>query len=204
MNSATATIDNHLRFIYRPSDTIELPPVRRSITTLQAKTDNMPEEQSVEQEGQNSITEFRPVSDKVFEEAERILALYHSDYDADESSERLAFQLGKFVREHKSQAITALSNIIIQQEERLQDTICDTLQALGRLGHPFSYQQRLWLLEKMLQSGFARVRYGAVLGLAYLRDEHSIPYIMAAAGKEVIPELKATFNDVVLYLERKE
>lgn len=205
MTSVATALTNQNPWIYSPSDTgTSLPLPERRVIESQAKTDDRPAIRLAPEgrEGLDNTTDLRPVSDSVFKEAERILAFYYSDCDSDESGQRLALHVRTFVQEFRSQAVRALSNTIIQQEEEFQDAICDTLQILGCLEYPSNHLQRLWLLEKMLQSRFARIRYGAALGLAYLRDEHSTSYLQAAIEKEIIPELKATFNNVLSYLER--
>jgi hypothetical protein len=204
--TSTATAQSNLspRIISLSDTGLVSPPPRRRVIDSPARTDNKPiqRELVVEgQEGASTTTELRPDSNSAYEEAERILACYYSDCDPDEAGQRLATQIRAFIRKFGSQAVKALSSTIIQEGEKFQDAICDTLQILGCHEHMGSYLERRWLLEKLLKSRFSRIRYGAALGLAYMQAAQSIPYLRAAIENETIPELKATFSNVLSSLE---
>jgi hypothetical protein len=77
----------------------------------------------------------------------------------------------------------------------------ETLRVVGRIHHPTTYRDRLWLLERGLYSASARVRDGAVLGLAYLDDPIAITPLKFAIERELTPELRQDMTQVLSQLE---
>jgi len=77
----------------------------------------------------------------------------------------------------------------------------EALRVVGRIHHPPTYRDRLWLLERGLYSPSARVRDGATLGLAYLDDPIAITPLKYAIERESVPELRQDMEQVLAQLE---
>jgi hypothetical protein len=76
----------------------------------------------------------------------------------------------------------------------------EALKWISHIDQPKSYAFRLWLLEKSLQSPLAIVRDAALLGVASLDDQHSIPAINDAISRETCPELREDLIQVLKQL----
>jgi hypothetical protein len=195
-----------VHFIFRgrrPSQKIEggtsLEQININDPHLQARTvDLLSSNRPARLQGATSIEE---VSDSAFKRANQILLQHSHAESSEESDTQLYEQINAFVQEFGRQAITALTPSVLLNKAT-QDTICTVLQILGRLESNTGYQRRLWLLERMLTSSYPRIRYGAALGIAYLDDEHAIPYIHKALEQEPIPDLKGIFNKLLVYLKK--
>ena len=104
------------------------------------------------------------------------------------------------VKEYGVDAIEVLAHLII--EEKVNPEIAsEALRWLGQIDHPASYRRRLWLLERSLSCSPARVRDGAILGLAFLDDPHAIPYLKQAIQREHVSELRTDMEQVLAQLE---
>ncbi len=66
----------------------------------------------------------------------------------------------------------------------------EALRWLGRMDDPATYSTRLWLLQRGLSCSSAKVRDGALLGLASLDDPRAIPYLQKALALEPCEELR--------------
>ena len=82
-----------------------------------------------------------------------------------------------------------------------KEVASEAFRVLGRLNHKITYRDRLWLLERGLYSASARVRDGAVLGLAFLDDPIAIAPLKSAIERERIPELRQDMEQVLAQLE---
>jgi len=95
-------------------------------------------------------------------------------------------------------------DIIIRQilsDQVNYEVVSEALRVIGRIYHPATYRERLWLLEKGLYSASARVRDGACVGLAYLDDPIAIEPLKFAVDREPIPELRKYIEQVLSQLE---
>lgn len=77
----------------------------------------------------------------------------------------------------------------------------EALRWLGHMQHPPTYYPRLWLLERSLFCESARVRDGALLGLASLNDPVAIPYLKKAIVREKVEELREDMEQVLDQLQ---
>jgi hypothetical protein len=90
---------------------------------------------------------------------------------------------------------------IILSEYTNTEVASEALRVIGRLHHKITYRDRLWLLERGLYSTSARVRDGAIIGLAFLNDPLAIAPLQSAIGREQIPELRHDMEQVLAQLE---
>jgi len=93
---------------------------------------------------------------------------------------------------------------IILSEQTNTEVASEAFRILGRLNHKITYRDRLWLLERGLYSTSARVRDGAILGLAFLNDSLAIAPLKSAIERERIPELRKDMEQILAQLEGNE
>jgi hypothetical protein len=109
-------------------------------------------------------------------------------------------ELARLVRRHGKAAIEVVTALIVN-ENIDAEMAAEALRWLGRMDHPPSYRDRLWLLERSLFCSSAQVRDGAALGLASLDDPHAIPYLQQAIEREKCVELRQDLEQVLEQLE---
>lgn len=97
-------------------------------------------------------------------------------------------------------SIVAISKIVFDKQSN-EEIVSEALRLLGRIQDQNSYNIRLWLLEQNLKNNSARIRDGALLGLASLDDTHSIPSLKKAIQEEIYPELRGDMQQVLKQLE---
>jgi hypothetical protein len=96
--------------------------------------------------------------------------------------------------------VNVLSDLI--KRHKLNEEIAsEVLRWLSRIEHSSSYVMRLSLLEHSLRNASARLRDAAVSGLAYLDDEHALPYLREAIKKESFAELRDDMEQALNQLE---
>jgi hypothetical protein len=104
------------------------------------------------------------------------------------------------IKRYGNDALAELAYFIVYEKVSTEVT-GEALRWLGLMDHPLSYHWRLWLLERSLSSRSARIRDGAVLGLAFLDDPDAIPYVRQAADREPVKELRSDMEQVLVQLE---
>jgi len=109
-------------------------------------------------------------------------------------------ELVRLVRRYGKTAMEVITTLIVNDNVNAE-VAAETLRWLGRVDHPPSHHDRLWLLEKSLFSTSALVRDGAVLGLASLDDPHAIPYLRQAIEREKYASLREDLEQVRDQLE---
>src|SRR5882724_2106411 len=108
--------------------------------------------------------------------------------------------LTDLIKKYGNDALAELAYFIVYEKVSAEVT-GEALRWLGLMDHPLSYHWRLWLLERSLSSRSARIRDGAVLGLAFLDDPDAIPYVRQAADREPVKELRSDMEQVLVQLE---
>jgi hypothetical protein len=106
-------------------------------------------------------------------------------------------ELELFIFNFGSETVKALSEIINESNMKRPQVVFEALRWLGSIDHTESHKSRLHLLEKSLSSPSRWIRDGAALGLATIKDMHSIPYLQAAVEKEPIAELREDMKAVL-------
>ena len=94
----------------------------------------------------------------------------------------------------------AIINLLLSNRANT-DVASEALKVIGRLNHKITYRDRLWLLERGLYNSSARVRDGAILGLAFMNDSIAIAPLKSAIERERIPELRQDMKQVLAQLE---
>ncbi len=108
-----------------------------------------------------------------------------------------------FIRSYGRAAMEVLIRLLLSDWLNCEVT-SEALRIVGRIRHPATYRDRLWLLERGLYSSSARIRDGAALGLAYLDDPIAITPLKSAIERESTPELSQDMQQVLAQLEDKQ
>ena len=105
-------------------------------------------------------------------------------------------QLVSFMERHSRLAIDILSDLLILEKVNAE-VAGEALRHVGHIEHAPTRLVRRRLLERCLFDSSARVRDGAILGLASMDDPGAIPYIEQAVERESIAELREDMQDVL-------
>jgi hypothetical protein len=106
---------------------------------------------------------------------------------------RLVEQLG-------NSAVEVVASIILREKAN-PAVSAEALKWISHIDQQKSYAFRRWLLEKSLESPLAIVRDAALLGVASLDDQHSIPALTNAIGRETCLELREDLIQVLKQLD---
>lgn len=105
-------------------------------------------------------------------------------------------QLVNFMERHSRLAIDILSDLLILEQVNAE-VAGEALRHVGYIEHAPTRLVRRRLLEHCLFGSSARVRDGAILGIAAMDDPKSIPYVEQAVERERIAELQDDMRDVL-------
>lgn len=83
------------------------------------------------------------------------------------------------------------------------ETAAGTLRCLSHIDSRVSYNHRIWLMERALQSSSSWIRDAAVLALESMDDPTAVPFLQEAFNKESNSELRQFLQSVLEYLQRK-
>lgn len=108
--------------------------------------------------------------------------------------------LSEFITSFGHLAMEAIIPVALS-ENMNTEVASEAFRILGRINNKTTYRDRLWLLERGLYSSSARVRDGAIIGLAFLNDTLAIAPLKAAIERERISELKHDMEQVLAQLE---
>jgi hypothetical protein len=108
--------------------------------------------------------------------------------------------LVQLIREHGNNAVSDLA-YYIAYEKVDPEVAAEALRWLGLIDHPETYNFRLWLLERSLQSSRPSIRDAAALGLSFLDDPHAIPYLRRVIETELVDMLREAIRQVLNQLE---
>lgn len=108
--------------------------------------------------------------------------------------------LSEFIVSFGHSAMETLIPVILSERTNTE-VASEAFRVLGRLNHKTTYRDRLWILERGLYSASARVRDGAILGLAFMNDSIAIAPLKSAIDRECIPELRQDMEQVLVQLE---
>ena len=109
--------------------------------------------------------------------------------------------LSELIGQYEGNAVIEIQHLILK-EEIPPESAEATLRILGDLDHKPTYNYRRWLIEKALIEGsLAIVRNGASVGLSYMDDPHTIPFLKKAISKEENPLLRKVMDKTLSQLE---
>jgi len=135
------------------------------------------------------------------EQANSIFASAKEEIFEDGMESDFSRKLSEFIISFGQPAMEEIIDIILSNRINTEVT-SEALRILGRIHHKGTYRERIWILERcLLYSSFARVRDGAILGLAFLDDPLAIQPLKSAIERERIPELREDMEQVLAQLE---
>jgi hypothetical protein len=108
--------------------------------------------------------------------------------------------LSEFIVSFGHSAVETIIPIILSERTNTE-VASEAFRVLGRLNHKTTYRDRLWLLERGLYSTSARVRDGAILGLAFLNDPLAIAPLKSAIERDPNSDLRKDMEQVLAQLE---
>jgi len=109
-------------------------------------------------------------------------------------------EIAEFITSYGRSAMEAIIGLILCGRIN-SEVVSEALRVIGRIDHVSTYRDRLWLLERGLYSSYARVRDGAIVGLAYLDDPIAIKPLGFAIEREQTPELRKDMEQVLSQLQ---
>lgn len=151
-------------------------------------------------EGIESSTSQQVDSGKLEEKATVLFASAKDQIFEDGMESNFSRELVEFVKAYGHSAMEIIIRIVLSDRINFE-IVSEALRVIGRIHHPATCRERLWLLESGLYSSSARVRDGAVVGLAYLDDPIAITPLGLAIKRESVTELRQDMEQVLSQLE---
>lgn len=136
------------------------------------------------------------VPESLVEELRQIFFAAREEVFEDGMDSVFSRQLVDFMQNHGRPAIDILSDLLLLEQVNAE-VAGEALRHVGYLEHPSTRLVRRRLLERCLYGSSARVRDGAILGLAGMDDPQSIPYVEQAVERESIAELQEDMQAVL-------
>lgn len=138
---------------------------------------------------------------KVTERVESIFRAIAEETIEVEIAEKLAKDLSELIRQYEGVAVNEIQYFILKEEVAPVSAEA-ALIILGDINHKPTYNYRRWLLEKaLLECSSQIVRDGANVGLSYMDDPHTIPFLKKAIQNEENPLLCKVMNKTLSQLE---
>ncbi len=147
-----------------------------------------------------SSTDLLPLLQDVEENIQQLFHIAKDEIFEDGMESEFSRDLIYYISRFGDDAMEAITRIIVSMSINAE-IVSECLRWLGRIEHPETCNSRLWLLEHSLNSLSARIRDGALLGLASLDDPMTIPYLRQAIKHEPVEELKEDMKQVLAQLE---
>ncbi len=154
-------------------------------------------------EASPSSTTYLPSSETVGQELRRLFAAACDEIFEDGMESVFSRGLVSLIKRYGNTAVETVTNFIIGKVVN-PEVASEALRWLGHIDDPFTYRNRLHLLERSLWHSSARVRDGAILGLASLDDPSAIPYLEKAVEREQIQELRRYMIQVLDQLKNTQ
>ena len=111
-----------------------------------------------------------------------------------------SLDLSRFITSFGHSAMEVIIPIILSEYTNTE-VASEAFRILGRINNKITYRDRLWLLERGLYNISARVRDGAILGLAFLNDPLAIAPLKAAIERENNADLRKDMEQILAQLE---
>lgn len=148
---------------------------------------------------ENSTSKY-VFSDFLSRKANALFIAAREDVFEDGMNSNFSRNLIEFIFTYGHAAMEMIIPIIFSKQTNT-DISSEALRVVGRINHKSTHRDRLWLLERGLYSSSARIRDGAILGLAFLNDPYAIAPLTAAIARESLPELRQDMEQVLAQLE---
>jgi len=149
---------------------------------------------------ENSTT-YQQRPEAIYSKMAALFAAATDEYFEDGIESDFSRGLLRLIGEHGEKAVIELAFLILHDEVNAE-IAAEALRWLGHIEDARSYPKRLWVLERSLFTPAARIRDGAILGLASLNDPHAIRYLRKAIDQEPLLELRSDMEQVLAQMER--
>ena len=136
-------------------------------------------------------------------ELHALLSSARNEYFEDGMQSSFSSGLLSFVTGNGNAAIESLTVALLAESNSIE-VISESLRWTGRVQQPSTRVSRRRLLELMLRHQSARVRDGAILGLASMNDPYAIRAVVQAIQREHVIELKKNMVDVLVQLRETQ
>ena len=140
------------------------------------------------------------ISEELEQEFTTLFAFAREEIFEDGMESEFSRRLVSLVRVNGEEALQLLTDLIIGERVNAE-VAAEALIWLDEINDPLTYLSRLRLLQQGLFVSSARVRDGAIVGLASLDDPRAITSIKWAIGREQIDELRKNMQQVLEQLE---
>lgn len=131
-------------------------------------------------------------------ELENLFARARGEIFEDGMESEFSRNLVALIEKHQDIAIEALADLIARGHTD-SEVASEALRWVGHIENPITHQARLALLEQSLSASSARIRDGALLGLASMDDPRAIRSLERAIDREEVSELR---DDMIEILEQ--
>jgi hypothetical protein len=147
-------------------------------------------------------TETKPHKHSISLESEATAIFWNAREEAFEDGMESNFSkhLHSFIKMHQEDALEVITCLVVYEKVDAE-IASEALRQMGHFEEGKTYEYRRWLLERSLTLPSARIRDGAMLGLASMDDKHAIPYLQNAIALEQCSELKNDMKQVLDQLE---
>lgn len=186
----------------RSSNSREFPESETGTTQVDSRARNPAEDFGLSLTHAETSTEQLPIPDNLNEQLVELFSIADEGLFEDDQSRKFSEKLSALVYIYGDTTIRGLAPFIIGEQASAENAAA-TLRCLSHLESRMSYNHRIWLMERALQSPSSWIRDAAVLALESMDDPTSIPYLQEAFRKESNAELRQYFHSVLEYLQRK-
>lgn len=186
----------------RSSSSSELSRSEPAITQLNSATRNVEDDNDLSLHLIQTATEQVPVSGHLEElVADMFLAAGDGLFE-DDQVRSFSDKLLTLLYLYGDATIESIAPYVIG-EKASAETASATLRCLSHIDSVVSYNYRIWLMERALQSSSSWIRDAAALALESMDDSSAVPFLQEALRKESNRELRQFFQSVSEYLQRK-
>ena len=175
---------------------------RLRITQINSRTGKTTEGPGLSLLQSETSTEPLPIPGHLNEQLIDLYLIANEGLFEDDQIKNFSERLSALVYTYGDATISGLAPFIIG-EQASAESAAATLRCLSHFESPISYNFRIWLVERALQSPSSWTRDAAALALESMDDLTAIPFLQEALSKESNAELRQHFHSVLEYLQRK-
>ncbi len=180
----------------------KFPKSRLRITQIDSRTGKTTEGPRLSLLQSETSTEPLPTPGHLNEQLVDLYLTANEGLFEDDQIKNFSERLSALVYAYGDATIISLAPFIIG-EQASAESAAATLRCLSHFESPISYNFRIWLVERALQSSSSWTRDAAALALESMDDLTAIPFLQEAFDKEPNVELRQHFQSVLEYLQRK-
>jgi hypothetical protein len=172
------------------------------ITQLDSATRKMEEGIELSLQPFQTATEQLPVSAYLEESLTDLFLTANEGLFEEDQVRKFSEKLTLLLYTYGDATIECLAPYIIGERANAE-TASATLRCLSHIDSRVSYNYRIWIMERALQSTSSWIRDAAGLALESMDDPSAVPFLQEAFKKESNHELHQFLQSVLEYLQRK-